>query len=119
MAGHPTVGSTFALAHTGVLEPGPAARGVRPEHRADAGGSRMGGRPAALRVDDAGPAGVRPRASTARSQVAAALGLTHDDLAPDLPIQEVSCGVPFLFVPLRDPRDGGPRHQRRGGVPAR
>jgi trans-2,3-dihydro-3-hydroxyanthranilate isomerase len=31
-----------------------------------------------------------------------ALGLTAHDLVEELPIQEVSCGVPFLFVPLRD-----------------
>jgi trans-2,3-dihydro-3-hydroxyanthranilate isomerase len=37
----------------------------------------------------------------ARDIVAAALGLTAADLAPDLPVQEVSCGVPFLMVPLR------------------
>jgi len=26
-----------------------------------------------------------------------------DDLLPDVPVQEVSCAVPFLYVPLRDP----------------
>jgi trans-2,3-dihydro-3-hydroxyanthranilate isomerase len=37
-----------------------------------------------------------------RSLVAATLGLTLADLVADLPIQTVSCGVPLLFVPLRD-----------------
>jgi trans-2,3-dihydro-3-hydroxyanthranilate isomerase len=32
--------------------------------------------------------------------VAAALGVRRDDMAAELPIQEVSCGVPFLFVPM-------------------
>jgi trans-2,3-dihydro-3-hydroxyanthranilate isomerase len=34
--------------------------------------------------------------------VAATLGLGVADLANGLPVQEVSCGVPFLLVPLRD-----------------
>jgi trans-2,3-dihydro-3-hydroxyanthranilate isomerase len=37
-----------------------------------------------------------------RSQVATALGLTIGDLASDLPIQIVSCGLRLVFVPLRD-----------------
>jgi trans-2,3-dihydro-3-hydroxyanthranilate isomerase len=37
-----------------------------------------------------------------RDEVAKALGLAPDQLAPDLPVQQVSCGVPFLLVPLRD-----------------
>src|SRR5262249_16696156 len=32
---------------------------------------------------------------------AAALGLDADDVVADVPVQAVSCGVPFLFVPLR------------------
>jgi trans-2,3-dihydro-3-hydroxyanthranilate isomerase len=34
--------------------------------------------------------------------VAAALGLGSGALADGLPIQQISCGAPFLFVPLRD-----------------
>ena len=37
-----------------------------------------------------------------RTAVAAALGLQAADLADELPVQEVSCGVPYLFVPVRD-----------------
>jgi trans-2,3-dihydro-3-hydroxyanthranilate isomerase len=37
----------------------------------------------------------------ARQEVAALLGLTEADLLPDRPIQEVTCGVPFLMVPIR------------------
>jgi trans-2,3-dihydro-3-hydroxyanthranilate isomerase len=37
-----------------------------------------------------------------RAAAAAALGLDVTDLAPDLPVQQVSCGVPFLMIPLRD-----------------
>jgi trans-2,3-dihydro-3-hydroxyanthranilate isomerase len=34
--------------------------------------------------------------------VAAAIGLEEKDLVENLPIQVVSCGAPFLLVPLRD-----------------
>jgi trans-2,3-dihydro-3-hydroxyanthranilate isomerase len=36
-----------------------------------------------------------------RSAIAAAIGLTPDDLDPALPIQTVSTGMPFCIVPLR------------------
>jgi trans-2,3-dihydro-3-hydroxyanthranilate isomerase len=100
MAGHPTVGSTFALAHTGAIAPG-RTRFVF--------GLNVGPTPVDLEWD-----GERPRfvwmtqgrpvfgAPVAdRAAVAAAIGLELADLA-DLPIQEVSCGVPYLYVPLRD-----------------
>jgi trans-2,3-dihydro-3-hydroxyanthranilate isomerase len=37
-----------------------------------------------------------------RAAAAATLGLQAEDLAANLPVQQVSCGVPFLLVPLRD-----------------
>jgi trans-2,3-dihydro-3-hydroxyanthranilate isomerase len=36
------------------------------------------------------------------AQAAAALGLQAADLAPGLPVQEITCGVAYLMVPLRD-----------------
>jgi trans-2,3-dihydro-3-hydroxyanthranilate isomerase len=36
-----------------------------------------------------------------RTEVARAIGLSIDDLDPDLPIQTVSTGMPFCIVPLR------------------
>jgi len=102
MAGHPTIGSTFALAHTGDIARG-AARFVF--------GLNVGPTPVDLEwegselsfawmtqlVPEFGPA------STAREAVAEAIGLSESDLVPELPVQQVSCGVPFLYVPLRDP----------------
>ncbi|MBI4886737.1 MAG: PhzF family phenazine biosynthesis protein [Acidobacteria bacterium] len=101
MAGHPTIGSTFALAHAGVIRPG-ASRfvfglGVGPVPvDLEWDGSRL--RFAWMtQLDPAfGPA------VDARDAVASAIGLDAADLAPDLPVQQVSCGVPFLLVPLRD-----------------
>ena len=38
--------------------------------------------------------------TTTYSALAAAIGLEERSLMKDLPVQVVSCGVPFLFVPL-------------------
>ena len=101
MAGHPTIGSTFALARAGVHRAGARALRVRPGRRADAGGADVARRDLTLRVDDAAAADVRRadrRSAPARPR---ALGLPEAAVAgTGLPVQVVSCGVPFLFVPL-------------------
>ena len=102
MAGHPTIGSTFALAHTGVIRPG-TPRFVF--------GLGVGPVPVDLEWDGgvlrfAWMTQLNPtfgRALDARGAVAAAIGLAEADLLPDLPVQEVTCGVPFLMVPIRSP----------------
>src|SRR5688500_1975882 len=101
MAGHPTVGSTFALAHAGVIAPG-RTRFVF--------GLNVGPTPVDLEWDGGRVRFVwmtqgRPTFGapvTDRAAVAAALGLRVDDLVDDLPVQEVSCGVSYLLVALRD-----------------
>jgi trans-2,3-dihydro-3-hydroxyanthranilate isomerase len=101
MAGHPTIGSTFALAQTGVIRPG-SSRFVF--------GLNIGPVPVDLewKGDALGFAWMTQLTPTFgptiddRAAVAAMLGLSETDLAPDLPVQQVSCGVPFLFVALRD-----------------
>jgi len=101
MAGHPTIGSTFALAHAGVIRPG-SARFVF--------GLNIGPVPVDLEWSGAALRFAWMTQSTPtfgpviddRAAVAATLGLAVDDLAETLPVQQVSCGVPFLFVPLRD-----------------
>jgi trans-2,3-dihydro-3-hydroxyanthranilate isomerase len=99
MAGHPTVGSTFALAHAGVLAAG-RSRFVF--------GLGVGPTPVDLEWDGHRlrfvwmsqlPPTFKPPLD-ARDAVAAAIGLRAPDLASELPIQEVSCGVPYLLVPL-------------------
>ena len=102
MAGHPTIGSTFALAQTGVIRPGMTRFvfglniGPTPVDLEWTGGALSFAWMTQL-VPEFGPA------IPARAEVAAALGLTEGDLAPDLPVQQISCGVPFLYVPLRNP----------------
>lgn len=100
MAGHPTIGTTFALAHTGVIRPG-LPRFV----------FGLGVGPTPVDLEWEGEllrfAWMTQRNPTfgpplgAREAVAVALGLGASDLMPEVPLQQVSCGVPFLIVPLR------------------
>jgi trans-2,3-dihydro-3-hydroxyanthranilate isomerase len=101
MAGHPTIGSTFALAHTGVIKKG-AKRFVF--------GLNIGPTPVDLEWTEGSlsfgwmtqrPPTFGPIVSQ-RAAVADALGLKPEDLSDSLPVQEVSCGVPYLVVALRD-----------------
>ena len=102
MAGHPTIGSTFALARTGVIRAG-ASRFVF--------SLNVGAVPVDLEWDGeelrfAWMTQLNPafgRVVGDRESVAAALGLSEADLVEGLPVQEVNCGVPFLIVPVRSP----------------
>ena len=100
MAGHPTIGSTFALAHTGVIRPGRPrfvfGLGVGPTPvDLEWEGERLRFAWMTQRDPTFGPP------LGAREAVAVALGLAASDLMPELPVQQVSCGVSFLIVPLR------------------
>lgn len=99
MAGHPTIGTTFALADTGVI-PGGQERFVF--------GLGVGPTPVELtwsgpRLDfawmDQQTPVFREPASPA-SGILTAIGLHRDALAEGLPIEEISCGVPYICVPL-------------------
>jgi trans-2,3-dihydro-3-hydroxyanthranilate isomerase len=100
MAGHPTIGSTFALARSGLIEAG-RERFVF--------GLGVGPVPVALTWEGAdltfawmtqpNPTFGDPVAD--RSAAAAALSLPAWAIGgAGLPVQVVSCGVPFLFVPI-------------------
>ena len=99
IAGHPTIGSTFALAGTGVI-----ARG-RENFVFE-----LGVGPTPVSLDWKGGAlsfawMTMPNPTFGaviedRPAVAAALGVGERDLAGGLPVQMVSCGVPFLYAPL-------------------
>jgi trans-2,3-dihydro-3-hydroxyanthranilate isomerase len=99
MAGHPTIGSTFALAHLGVIEAG------RPLFTFEL---PVGPTPVELewdaeRLTFAWMTQQRPKyGPVARDpgELAAALHIDAD-LVADLPVEEVSCGVPFFFLPLK------------------
>ncbi|OLC74902.1 MAG: hypothetical protein AUH72_21115 [Acidobacteria bacterium 13_1_40CM_4_65_8] len=100
MAGHPTIGSTFALARTGVIEP---------KRERFVFGLGIGPVPVTLTwngdelsfawMTQKGPTFSEPIPDKAAA--AAALSLSPAAVAgTGHPVQEVSCGVPFLFVPL-------------------
>lgn len=100
MAGHPTIGSTFALARTGVIDRGRDRFVV---------GLGIGPVPVTLtwNGDDLSfawmtqslPTFGEPVPDPARA--ASALSLSPAAVAgTGQPVQVVSCGVPFLFVPL-------------------
>ena len=100
MAGHPTVGTTFALARAGVLTP---------ERDRVVFGLGVGPTPVTLvwRGDELSFAWMTQLLPTFGDPIAnpagaaATLGLSPAAVAgTGLPVQTVSCGVPFLFVPL-------------------
>lgn len=100
MAGHPTIGSTFALAAEGVIARGREqfvfALGVGPtpvslswkEDTLDFVWMTQKPPVVSGRVRDVGA-------------LAAALDVGVDDMHGDLPVEAISCGVPFLFAPLK------------------
>ena len=99
LAGHPTIGSTFALAEEGVIAPG------REDFVFELG---VGPVPVSLEWEDqrlsfawmTQPQPSYGAAIADRPALAAALGIDERALVPGLPAQMVSCGVPFLFVAL-------------------
>lgn len=100
-AGHPVVGTTFALATEGIIpsaEPSPIYLQLG-----------VGTLPVDLLFEDERVCFVwmhQPLPEFAPWQgdtaaLAAALGLATDGLASDLPIERGSAGVPFLYIPMR------------------
>jgi trans-2,3-dihydro-3-hydroxyanthranilate isomerase len=98
-AGHPVIGSTFALADDGRIAAGTTDIVF---------GLGIGPTPVALEWD-----GPRLRFAwmtqqrpvfgptlAAGAALAAAIGVTPEQLVPRLPVQEVSCGSAFFYVPL-------------------
>jgi trans-2,3-dihydro-3-hydroxyanthranilate isomerase len=100
VAGHPTIGSTFALAIEGIIPAG---------QRRWVFGLNIGPTPVDIDWDGSRPAfawmtqqqPVFGAIATDIESVARAAGVDPGAiLATGLPVQEVSCGVPFVFVPL-------------------
>jgi trans-2,3-dihydro-3-hydroxyanthranilate isomerase len=103
MAGHPTVGTAWVLEEE--------RRIAEPGRRRDAVTFLEGVGPIRVQRTSAARGGsmwwmsqLAPKLGARgenRGEVAAALGLDAADLEPDLPLEVISCGVPFLLVPLR------------------
>jgi len=101
MAGHPTIGTTFALALRDRIPHGTKHitldLGVGPTQ------VDLEWDGAAKKLRFAWMTQPRPDFGTVfenRAEAARSLGLDPADLNPDLPIQIVSCGVPFVYLPL-------------------
>lgn len=100
MAGHPTVGTAFALAHERIVSPGQArvvfGEGVGP---VPVDLTWEEGRLSFAWMTQLRPTFGQPVADV--ETVAAALGIDASAVgSTGVPVQEVSCGVPFLIVPL-------------------
>ncbi len=99
MAGHPTIGAAFALGRVGAIAPGC-------QHVIF--GLGVGPTPLTLKwtgcdLDFVWMAQMRPVFSSPvsdRAAVAAALSLPEAAIAAAVPVQVVSCGLPYVMVPL-------------------
>ncbi len=103
MAGHPTVGSAFILARLGRLDGLKGAGAIVFEEG-------VGPITVAIEADEDGaPRDVWMRQPIPqfldtcpdRAAIADLLSLSEDDLIPGVPIQILSSGLPFLYVPVR------------------
>ncbi len=102
MAGHPTVGTSFVLAREHMI----ARTGERTTITLEEG---VGPVPVRIEFENGEPVYAEmtqplpkfgPRFDD-RAAVAEMLSLDADDIDEALPVEVVSCGVPFLYVPLR------------------
>lgn len=101
MAGHPTVGTTFVLARERMIPWTGSPTTVRLEEG-------VGVLPVAVTGEEGAPEFVtmsQPLPTFGatfedRDLIAEMLTLDASAIDPDLPVQTVSCGVPFLFIPL-------------------
>ena len=96
-AGHPTIGTAYALLREGLVQPGVVRFeeniGVVPVTISQTGNFTL------ISMQQVNPtfgAVIEDRAAAA-----GLLGLTADDLMEDKPVQVVATGVPFLFIPVK------------------
>ncbi len=101
MAGHPTVGTSYILAREQMV----SVTEAQPVIRLEEGVGLIpvtfqfkDGLPSLIQMQQ--PAPIFSPEFTDRVLAADLLSLTAADLA-DYPVQEVSCGVPFLFIPVK------------------
>jgi trans-2,3-dihydro-3-hydroxyanthranilate isomerase len=98
LAGHPTVGTAWVLASRGQLAMGDAKLrlGIGDITVTIDGSAR---KPNFIWMAHKPPVFGEQRSDCDR--IAAALEIREDDIRNDLPVQAVSTGLPFLFIPLR------------------
>lgn len=105
MAGHPTVGTSFILAREHMIEPGSEETTIKLEEG-------VGTIPVTIKFKDGAPDLIwmqqplptfGPQIEDVKG-VAEMLSIAPEDIETLWPIEIVSCGVPFLYVPLKDLR---------------
>jgi trans-2,3-dihydro-3-hydroxyanthranilate isomerase len=103
IAGHPTVGTSFILAREHMIELGSEETTIKLEEI-------VGTIPVQLNFKDGQPDWIwmqqplpkfGPRFDDTKA-IAEMLSIAPDAIATEWPIEVVSCGVPFLYVPLKD-----------------
>jgi trans-2,3-dihydro-3-hydroxyanthranilate isomerase len=102
-AGHPTLGTAFVLAHEGMLELSGTEKKINFEEG-------IGVVPVTIEVNEGKPGVVKmkqelPRFGSNfsdRFSLAEMLSLDSGALHQKYPCQVVNCGIPFLFVPVRN-----------------
>lgn len=102
MAGHPTVGTSFVLAREHMIPRGARETAIVLEEG-------VGPVPVRVEFEEGEPSFAEmtqplPTFGPAiedRASAASMLSLEEQDLESELPVQIVSCGVPFMYVPLR------------------
>lgn len=102
MAGHPTIGTTFVLVREGKVQASQPEFVVRLEEQ-------IGVIPVTVTMQDNAPGQIVMEQPLPvfgayyedKALLAQMLSLDPHDLDPVLPPQVISCGVPFLFIPLR------------------
>jgi trans-2,3-dihydro-3-hydroxyanthranilate isomerase len=101
MAGHPSIGTAYILARKGLIQLTEPETAIVLEEK-------IGPIPMRLSIKDGTADSIQMQQPlptfgqrfTDRATIARLLSIEETDLHSTLPIQAVSCGVPFLFVPV-------------------
>src|SRR5436305_1790463 len=103
MAGHPTIGTSFILAREHMIELRPDEVTIKLEEGVGLIPVQINfkeGQPDLIWMQQPLPQ-FGPRFEE-RDAIAEMLSLSPDAIEADLPIEIISCGVPFLYVPLKN-----------------
>ncbi len=101
MAGHPSIGTAYILAHKGLIPLTEPETAIVLEEK-------VGPIPMRISIKDGAIDYIQMQQPlptfgpyfTDRTAIARLLSIEEADLHPTLPMQAVSCGVPFLYVPV-------------------
>ncbi|QBD74500.1 PhzF family phenazine biosynthesis protein [Ktedonosporobacter rubrisoli] len=101
MAGHPTVGTAFTLAHEGLIQLSGTETSITFEEKVGLIPIKLVQAGNVQTIQMQQPLPNFGEQFMERAALAKLLSLELADLMDDLPCQVISCGVPFLFVPVK------------------